>query len=233
MSLFLLSSTHNNNMGFCWHITQNLDTSRLFPFHARRRYFVRMIMCPLLQLWQHPPHSNLLIAFHHLKVKDTIEKFQANLPFQKYERAQTSHSYPQLTSHLSIVLCLTLFSVLLYCSRFFLALWMPLDVFWRRQLLSLLDGGDSFSPVPMAISVEEITLHSSSLKKDLTITGGKLGFSKAPISCLIISMWSAWRNLFLFFLWVNFWKSSLSLSDFLCFHVCAFAIMGLISLLCS
>lgn len=56
------------------------------------------------------------------------------------------------------------------------------DVFWRRQLLTGLDEGDSYSSVHTAISLQGIILHSSGLKKDFTITGGRLGFNEALIS---------------------------------------------------
>lgn len=109
--------------------------------------------------------------------------------------AGNTHKQNTFTHHHSLSIGIVILHIIFsYSVLFILTLWMLSDVFCRRQLLSLLDGGDSRSSVPMAIGLQEVTLHLSSLTQDLTVTGGELGFGNALTLCSIISMWSAWRN---------------------------------------
>lgn len=138
----------------------NLNTSRYFLlFH--KRIFVSLIMCFCsLSSFQPPDYSPSVL---HLKVKDMIEHCKLICFFKKmkestHKQITCIHNYPV------IICCIVYYSLYHMISCSFLTLWMLWDVFWTRQLSAVLDGGDSYRTVPMAISSEEITLHSSSLK---------------------------------------------------------------------
>ena len=128
----------------------------------------------------------------HLRSADYADWSEA---FKEMIGAGNTHKQSTLTHRHSLSICMVgLHIIFSFRGLFILTLWMLSDVFCRRQLLSLSDGGDSRSSVPMAIGLQEVTLHLSSWMQDSTVTGGEWGFGNTLTFCSIISMWSAWRN---------------------------------------
>lgn len=152
-------------------ISNNITTEGVFVgtfllnFAAAFPFMCRLIVSPLLQLCQCPPHSNLLIILNRrfsLGGEGHDWNFSRHVWEDERRRAQTSHLNPKW-GH-----CLTVMVLLRYITE---VCFSPFFFFLRYQMSfeednyePRSDGGDSCRSVPMAIRSEEITLHSSSLK---------------------------------------------------------------------
>lgn len=106
-----------------------------------RSSFVSLIICPLLQLWQRPPHSDLLVVLNrHFHSKDVIEIFEQISFFKKMKESthkQTTFIHNSLSGiaiPYKILLYSVVFSFSVYAIRCLLKKKIINALRWKRQL---------------------------------------------------------------------------------------------------